>query len=74
MKHLRLANKIKEVDPSAFNAFYENLVVKKIRVKYSINEELAILRQRDSKPEEFMLYDSYVEQCKAEAKKELGIL
>ena len=73
MIHLRLAKKIKEVDPKAWTNFYENLVVRKIRAKYSVNEELAILRQRDSKPAEFEEYNAYVEACKAEVKAELEI-
>ena len=47
---------------------YENKIVSLIRKKYNINQELAILRQRDTKPEEFAEYNEYVEQCKAEAK------
>lgn len=47
---------------------YEQLVVSKIRERYTIDQELAILRQRDTKPEEFAEYNSYVEQCKTEAK------
>ena len=52
---------------------YEQRVVNRIREKYSIDDELAILRQRDSKPEEFAEYNAFVEQCKAEAKNELAI-
>ena len=47
---------------------YENLIVSKIRQKYSINQELAILRQRDTKPEEYQEYFDYVESCKLQAK------
>lgn len=47
---------------------YENAIVEKIRQRYTIDQELAILRQRDSKPEEFAEYNAYVEQCKQEAK------
>ena len=47
---------------------YEQLVVSKIRERYTIDQELAILRQRDTKPEEFSAYNTYVEQCKTEAK------
>ena len=50
------------------NDEYENKVVALIRQKYNVNQELAILRQRDTKPEEFAEYNEYVEQCKAEAK------
>lgn len=73
MISVKLAKKIKEVDPKAWKDLYENLIVKKIRQKYSINEELSILRQRDEKPEEFKEYHDYVEVCKAEAKAELEI-
>lgn len=52
---------------------YEELVVQKIRLRYSIDDELAILRQRDSKPTEFAEYNSYCESCKAEARAELGL-
>ena len=47
---------------------YESLVVEKIRERYNLNQELAILRQRDSKPEEFYEYNTYVEMCKQEIK------
>ena len=52
---------------------YPKLVENKIRTKYSVSAELAILRQRDTKPEEFAEYNAYCEQCKAQAKTELGI-
>lgn len=47
---------------------YEKKIVALIRKIYNINQELAILRQRDTKPLEFEEYNAYVEQCKAEAK------
>lgn len=47
---------------------YENMIVNEIRKKYSLNQELAILRQRDSKFYEYQEYFDYVEQCKAKAK------
>lgn len=52
---------------------YPKLVVEKIRNRYSLDEELAILRQRDTKPDEFAEYNAFAEQCKVEAKEELGI-
>lgn len=51
---------------------YENKIVAEIRKKYNVNQELAILRQRDTKPEEFSIYNEYVEQCKAKVKSEIG--
>lgn len=47
---------------------YESRVERYIRQKYSLNAELAILRQRDTKPTEFSVYNAYAEECKAKAK------
>ena len=47
---------------------YEEIVSQLIREKYSLDAELAILRQRDVKNEEFIAYNEYAEQCKAIAK------
>ena len=52
---------------------YDSCVEKLIREKYSVSAELAILRQRDTKPEEFAEYNAYAEECKAKARTELGI-
>ena len=43
-----------------------------IRERYSISDELAILRQRDRKPEEFTEYDAFVEQVKADVAIEIA--
>lgn len=45
---------------------YEQRVVNRIRERYSVDDELAILRQRDTKPEEFAEYNAFVEKIKAE--------
>lgn len=47
---------------------YENAVNAAIREKYTLSQELAILRQRDTKPEEYAAYNEYCETCKAQAK------
>lgn len=47
---------------------YGTEVEKLLRKKYSLSEELAILRQRDTKPEEFAEYYAYVEECKIKIK------
>ena len=72
MKFLKLALKNKEKEPSSFDELYEAMIIRKIRAKYTVNQELAILRQRDSKPSEFAEYNAFVERCKAEIKEELG--
>lgn len=48
------------------NVPYEQRVVDRIRAVYSVDDELAILRQRDTKPEEFAEYNAFVERIKAE--------
>lgn len=57
--------------PTSYKPTYEDRVVELIRLRYDVNAELAILRQRDSKPEEFTEYNSYCEECKQQAKEEL---
>lgn len=47
---------------------YSEKVVSLIREKYSLDEELALERQRDSKPQEFSEYYAYCEACKQKAK------
>lgn len=47
---------------------YEEKVEQLIRQKYTISDELAILRQRDTKPDEFNEYFNYCEECKKIAK------
>ena len=58
-------------EPTPYVPTYEERVVQLIREKYSMDDELAILRQRDSKPEEFAEYNTYCEECKRKAKEEL---
>lgn len=47
-------------------------IEKLIRLRYSMSDELAILRQRDEKPEEFAAYNAYAEECKRVVKEKLG--
>lgn len=63
--------KEEEIVSSSPKTSYEDLVVIYIREKYSIDDEIAILRQRDSKPEEFAEYNAYCEECKTQAKNAL---
>lgn len=64
---------IAEEDKPKYQPYtYEQLVEIKIRQRYTVSDELAILRQRDVKTEEFAEYNAFCEQCKAEAKQEIG--
>lgn len=55
-----------EVEEETNSLPYAERVVRRIREVYSVDDELAILRQRDTKPEEFSKYNDFVEQIKAD--------
>lgn len=59
---------IAEMEANKPNIPYEQRVVARIRERYSVDDELAILRQRDTKPDEFNTYNDFVEKIKAEEK------
>lgn len=42
-----------------------------VRAKYSVSDELALLRQREDKAEEFQAYNAFAEACKAQAHREV---
>lgn len=67
------AGKFEEVDeiPEETGTSYNEEVNSMIRQRYSLSEELAILRQRDSKPDEFEAYNEYAEYCKVEVKRRM---
>jgi len=47
---------------------YESVVEALIRTRYSISDEFGFLRQRESKPNEFEVYNLFIEDCKNIAK------
>lgn len=47
---------------------YSIVVEALIRERYTSSDELAIQRQRDTKPEDFAEYNAFCESCKAKAK------
>lgn len=57
---------IAEINEPALSFAYEQRIVLRIRDKYSVDDELAILRQRDTKPDEFAAYNDFVEGIKRE--------
>ena len=57
-----------EIDKEAYDAKVNDL----IRNRYTLSEELSILRQQSSKAEEYEAYYNYCEECKAEAKRILA--
>lgn len=50
---------------------YNNDINDLIRAKYSLSEELAILRQKDSKLQEYQEYFDYCEKCKTYIKNKI---
>lgn len=68
-------DKFEEVDeiPEETDINYNEEVNNMVRQRYSLSEELAILRQRDTKPEEFAAYNEYAEECKAKVKAMMGV-
>lgn len=55
-----------------YYASYSQLVDILIKERYSQSAENAILRQRDTKPQEFEEYNAYCEECKVRAKEIIG--
>ena len=74
IKNKVLCKRDKTEDLNKLNKInYKQLVQQKIRSNYTIDDELAIQRQKDTKPEEFKIYNDFCEQCKVDAKVELNI-
>ena len=55
-----------------YNAMKSVEIERLIRKRYTISDELAILRQKDEKPAEFAAYHAYAEECKKIVKASLG--
>lgn len=63
-----------EVDtqPKYSRMDYENKVNELIRERYTESQEFSILRQKDTKLDEYNQYYSYCEECKIKAKEILN--
>lgn len=59
---------VDEIPQTTNTKAYEDKVDSLIRGRYSLSEELGILRQKDVKKSEYDAYFAYCEQCKADAK------
>ena len=53
-----------EVDVSADNASRESFIAGLIHTRYSVDDEISILRQKESNPQEFEAYNAFAEECK----------
>jgi hypothetical protein len=65
-EQLRLAKQNGTLDKA-----YGDMVNAMIRSRYTVSEELALLRQKDDKPEEYTDYYNFVEECKQAVKAEM---
>lgn len=69
------ADECEEVDEMPSEPFseheYKERVERLIRERYSVADELGILRQRDTKSEEYAEYYAFAEACKEEAKTQM---
>lgn len=70
-EELTVAEAEEELRAAENDERYRRMVSDGIRRRYDLDAELAILRQRDDKPEEFAAYSAYAEECKAEARAEV---
>lgn len=48
----------------------DQMIAKVINARYSIDEQIALLRQKEAKPEEYEAFYAFAEQVKADVKKE----
>ena len=48
----------------------DEMIAKVIGAKYSIDAQIAIMRQKDTKPEEYEAFYAFAEQVKADVKAE----
>lgn len=55
------------------DASYSTIVNELIRREYTVDEELALHRQREIKTEEFQAYFDYCEECKRTAREALNL-
>ena len=68
MDIFKLLPKTKALIDKAKEPTYKDKIIQVIRTKYTVDDELAILRQRDSKPDEFQEYFDFVESIKQSLK------
>lgn len=56
------------------NISYDEAVQNEIHKKYTLDQEIAILRQRYEKPTEYEIYFDYCEKCKNYVKQKIYML
>lgn len=64
-------NELPSEDKQFDEEAYKHRVQLKIHERYSLDDEIALLRQKDKKPQEYAEYEQFTEACKAEVKSEM---
>ena len=71
---VRMQFEQKEAEKEYFQSMsYGELVNMFGRERYTLSEELAVIRQQKEKPKEYKIYYDYFEECKERAKEVLEI-
>ena len=65
-----LPYRLKEDDMEHYHINREEMIAKVINTRYSIDEQIALLRQRDSKPEEYDVFYAFAEEVKRKVSEE----
>lgn len=65
----RLKDKLSAANGTAERRYGER-VNALVRERYSLSEELSLLRRRDEAPKAFAAYSAFAEECKARARAE----
>ncbi len=52
----------------------DEMIAKVINAKYSIDAQIAVIRQKDTKPEEYAEFYAFAEKVKEDVKKEYAAL
>lgn len=58
------------MEQEAMGISQDQMIAKVINARYSIDEQIALLRQKDAKPEEYEAFYAFAERVKADVKKE----
>jgi len=64
LEKLQVKGYVLNEDGETYTVQAVNKLIALIRKRYSIDDELAIQRQKQEKPEEFQAYFVFVEECK----------
>lgn len=59
---------MEQMNPDGMRVSQDEEIASVIKAKYSIDDQIAILRQKDTKPEEYAAFFTFAEEVKAKVK------